>query len=335
MTQNTLWFVLIGVLYGGYFILEGFDFGVGILLPFLAKDDIRRRVIINTIGPHWDANEVWLIVAGGATFAAFPGWYATLFSGFYIPLFLILIALIGRGVGLEFRSKDENPLWRSFWDWAIFCGSVVPAILWGVAFSNFVLGVPIDASMNYTGGFWNLLSPYAILGGVVSLMGFILQGAIFISLKTTGDLFEKAHKIVNRLFPVVLVLIGSFFILSYYTIDKKGMTPVPTLILAVISFLLVGWFVRQKRDGLAFFFNSLTILLTLMSVFLQLYPRVLVSSSSPEWSLTIFNSSSGPTTLYTMSIVALILIPFVLLVQVWAYWIFRKRIMEKPESLEY
>ncbi|MEN6410659.1 MAG: cytochrome d ubiquinol oxidase subunit II, partial [Anaerolineaceae bacterium] len=208
MSLETIWFILIAVLFTGYFILEGFDFGVGILLPFLGKDDLKRRVLINTIGPHWDGNEVWLITAGGAMFAAFPGWYATLFSGFYLPLFLILIALIFRGVAFEFRSKDDRPLWRSFWDWAIFFGSLIPALLWGVALANFIRGVPIDASMNYTGGFWNLLNPYALVGGFVSLLGFTLQGAIFLSLRTTDFIHEGARKIVNALWlPVALLLV--------------------------------------------------------------------------------------------------------------------------------
>ncbi len=187
MDLNILWFILIAVLYTGFFVLEGFDYGVGILLPFLAKDDTRRRVIINSIGPFWDANEVWLLTAGGATFAAFPHWYATLFSGFYMALFLLLVALILRGVAFEFRSKDENPRWRNFWDWMIFVGSFLPALLIGVAFSNLVRGVPIDANMNYVGGFWNLLNWYALLGGLTAVAVFSLFGAIFLSLKTTGE----------------------------------------------------------------------------------------------------------------------------------------------------
>ena len=180
MDLNIVWFILIAVLWTGYFALDGFDLGVGILLPFLGKDDTRRRIILNTIGPHWDGNEVWLITAGGATFAAFPGWYATLFSGFYLPLFLILIALILRGIAFEFRSKDENPRWRSLWDWCAFNGSLVTAILWGVAFANFIRGVPIDGELQYAGGFWNLLNPFALLGGLVSVTGLILYGSAFL-----------------------------------------------------------------------------------------------------------------------------------------------------------
>lgn len=197
MTLNTLWFILIAVLYTGFFVLEGFDFGVGILLPFLSKDkdpekvDRKRRVMINTIGPHWDGNEVWLLTAGGATFAAFPHWYATLFSGFYLALFLLLVALIARGVAFEFRSKDENPRWRKLWDWCLFLGSLVPSLLLGVAFANLVRGVPIDAEMNYVGGFFNLLNPYALLAGITMVVSFTLYGAIFISMKTEGELRES------------------------------------------------------------------------------------------------------------------------------------------------
>src|SRR5512136_82348 len=199
MTLNILWFVLVAVLFTGFFFLEGFDYGVGILLPFLGKQDGERRMLINTIGPFWDGNEVWLLTAGGAMFAAFPNWYATLFSGFYLALLLILLALIVRGVAFEFRSKDKNPRWRSLWDWLIFVGSFVPALLWGVALANIVKGVPIDASKNYVGGFFNLLNPYALVGGLTSLAGFALHGAIFLSLKTTDGLMERAHTMANRL----------------------------------------------------------------------------------------------------------------------------------------
>jgi len=203
MDLNTFWFMLVAVLFIGYFFLEGFDYGVGILLPFLAKDDQGRRVILNTIGPHWDGNEVWLLTAGGAIFAAFSGWYATLFSGFYLALVLMLVGLIVRGVALEFRSKDENPTWRETWDWLIFAGSLIPALLWGVALANIVKGVPIDASKNYVGGFFNLLNPYALLGGLTSLAGFTLHGAIFLCLKTTDDL-DAAERLMQGRMTLVI-----------------------------------------------------------------------------------------------------------------------------------
>lgn len=338
MDLNSLWFALIAVLYIGYFVLEGFDFGVGILLPFLGKNDTQRRVIINTVGPHWDGNEVWLITAGGATFAAFPHWYATLFSGFYLPLLLILVALILRGVAFEFRSKDENPLWRHFWDWAIFGGSLVPAFLWGVAFANFVRGVPIDASMNYVGGFWNLLNPYALLGGLVSLLGFVLHGSIFLALKTDGELLDRARVTAKRVWLPVLIVTLLFAVFTYSETDilyKLGVNPGVIPIGAILALMACGWFVYQNWSGWAFIMNCLAIIFSASSIFLALYPRVLISSLNPEWSLTVTNSASGPTTLRTMSFVALIFIPILLAYQGWSYWVFRKRVSEKSEALEY
>jgi len=334
MDLNTLWFVLIAVLYIGYFILDGFDLGVGILLPFLAKDDRRRRVLINTIGPHWDGNEVWLLTAGGATFAAFPGWYATLFSGFYMPLFFILIALILRGVAFEFRSKDDNPRWRAAWDWAIFGGSLVPALLWGVALTNFVRGVPIDASMNYVGGFWNLLNPFALLGGALSLLAFTLHGALFLSLKTTDDLREKAEKTAWTLWiPTVLALV--LYVISLYLLTdifaRLGINPGIIPIAAVFTLLAAGYFIRAKRSGWAFVMSSLSILFAVATIFRILYPRVLVSSIDTLYSLNIVNTASSPYTLRIMSIVALIFVPIVLAYTAWSYWIFRKRISLKTD----
>jgi cytochrome d ubiquinol oxidase subunit II len=329
MDLNTVWFALIGVLFIGYFVLEGFDMGVGILLPFLAKDDRRRRVIINTIGPHWDGNEVWLLTAGGATFAAFPNWYATLFSGLYLPLFLILIALIVRGVAFEFRSKDEDPRWRSLWDWCIFAGSAIPALLWGVAFANFIRGLPIDANMMYTGGFWNLLNWYALLGGLVSLSGFTLYGAIFLSLKTDGDLREKAEKLSWKLWIPAVVLMLVFIIASEISTDfvaRLGINPGPIPIGAGAALLVAGYLIRIKRTGWAFIMVVLTILFSITTIFMQLFPRVMVSSLNPEWSLTIYNAASSPYTLRIMTIVALIFTPIVLAYQGWTYWVFRKRL---------
>jgi cytochrome d ubiquinol oxidase subunit II len=338
MELNTIWFILIAILYTGYFVLEGFDFGVGILLPFLGKDDQRRRTIINTIGPHWDGNEVWLITAGGATFAAFPHWYATLFSGFYLPLLLILAALIVRGVSFEFRSKDANPRWRRTWDWTIFTGSLLPALLWGVAFANFVRGVPIDASMNYTGGFWNLLNGYALLGGLASLSGFMLHGAIFLTLKTTSSLLDDTRRLTKQLWVPAMVLLAGFAFATYYATDiLEGPATVAIVvsICALIVAMLAGYFVFIRRTGWAFIMTCLVIALTVATVFLTLYPRLMVSSLNPAWSLTITNAASGPNTLRIMTIVAAVFVPLVLLYQGWSYWVFRKRVTGKPESLTY
>lgn len=337
MDLNTLWFILVGVLYIGYFVLEGFDMGVGILLPFLGTSDRKRRAIINTIGPHWDGNEVWLLTAGGATFAAFPNWYATLFSGFYLPLFLILIALIVRGVAFEFRSKDENPRWRSLWDGCIFGGSAVPALLWGVAFANFVRGVPIDSQMMYVGGFWNLLNPFALLGGLVSLTGFTLYGAIFLSLKTSDDLMSSAQATAWKLWIPTQVVLVAFIVASYFATDvvqRLGINPGPVPIGAALALLGAGYFIYVRRSGWAFFLAALTILLSVTTIFMELFPRVMVSSLNPDWSLTIYNASSSPYTLRIMTIVALIFTPLVLVYQGWTYWIFRKRVSEK-DNLHY
>jgi len=334
---NTLWFILVTVLFIGYFILEGFDFGVGILLPFLGKEDRERRVIINTIGPFWDGNEVWLITAGGAIFAAFPNWYATLFSGFYLALFLMLVALIVRGVAFEFRSKDNNPQWRSLWDWMIFVGSFIPALLWGVALGNILRGVPIDASMTYVGGFFNLLNPYALLGGLTTLTVFTLQGAIFLVLKTDGDLMSRAMAATKKVGPVATVMVFGFVVVGYFMTEafaRLGINPGIIPITAGAVLLAAGWFIHNDRPGWAFIMNSLTILLSTVTIFMSLFPRVMVSSLNPDWSLTIYNASSSPYTLKVMTIVALIFVPIVLAYQGWSYYVFRQRVTLQSE-LEY
>jgi cytochrome d ubiquinol oxidase subunit II len=338
MDLNILWFILIAVLYTGFFVLEGFDYGVGILLPFLGKDDTRRRMIINSIGPFWDANEVWLLTAGGATFAAFPHWYATLFSGFYLALFLLLLALILRGVAFEFRSKDENPRWRNFWDWMIFVGSFLPALLVGVAFSNLVRGVPIDANMNYVGGFWNLLNPYALLGGLTAVAVFTLFGAIFLSLKTTGEVLEAAKAAARRLWIPVSVLFLVFAVSTYFATDilsSLGVNPGVVPLAAIAALLMGGYFTRREKYRLAFTLVTLSIAFTVITLFMILFPRVMISSLNPEWSLTIYSAASSPYTLRIMTIVAVVFVPVVLVYQGWTYWVFRKRVTSDPQALEY
>ncbi len=338
MDLNSLWFILIAVLYIGFFVLEGFDFGVGILLPFLAKNDTERRVVINTIGPHWDGNEVWLLTAGGATFAAFPQWYATLFSGFYLPLFLLLMALILRGVAFEFRSKDDSPSWRKLWDWAIFVGSLLPAILLGVAFANIVKGVPIDAAMRYTGGFFNLLNLYALIGGLTTLAVFILHGAIFLSMKTTGVVLERSQAAARKLWlPAVAALLILLVATYFYTdiLARLGVNPGVVPLVGIVAILLAGYFLRKGHHGWAFAMTSVTITFSLATMFLILFPRLMVSSSNPDWSLTIYTAASSAYTLRVMTIVALTLVPVVLAYQAWSYWVFRKRVESKPEKLTY
>jgi len=337
MDLNTLWFVLVGVLFIGFFILEGFDYGVGILLPFLSFTDAERRRIINTIGPVWDGNEVWVLAAGGAIFAAFPHWYATLFSGFYLALFLMLAALIVRAVAFEFRSKDRRPAWRTTWDWMIFVGSAVPALLWGVALGNMLKGVPIDASKTYVGGFFNLLNPYALLAGLTTLAAFTTHGAIFLALKSTDPVRVRALDATRLVGPAATVLIGLFIAATYYWTDafaRLGVNPGLVPVSAVAAMLGAGAFVRRNRMGWAFTMTCVALALATITIFMSLYPRVMVSSLDPAWSLTIYNASSSPYTLKVMSIVALIFVPIVLAYQGWTYWVFRHRV--GPETrLEY
>ncbi len=338
MDLNTLWFILIAVLYVGFFFLEGFDFGVGMLLPFLGKNDAERRAVINTIGPHWDGNEVWLITAGGATFAAFPQWYATLFSGFYLALFLLLLALIARGVAFEFRSKLPSPRWRGFWDWTIFSGSLLASILLGIAFANLARGVPIDAKMTYTGSLWTLLNPYGLLGGLATAATFLLNGAIFLNLKTDGDLMERAHKTARRLWlPTVLLIIVLLVATYIYTelLARLGVDPGIVPIASLAALLLAGYFLFRKNIGWAFAMMGTHIALTLVTCFMIMFPRVMISTLDPAYSLTIYTAASSPYTLRVMSIVALIFVPLVLAYQVWTYWIFRKRLSADPKNLTY
>lgn len=334
---NAIWFILIAVLFTGFFFLEGFDYGVGILLPFAARNDRERRVVINTIGPHWDGNEVWLITAGGAIFAAFPHWYATLFSGFYLALFLILLALIFRGVAFEFRSKDENPAWRKTWDAAIFAGSLLPALLWGVAFANIVRGVPIDGSMAYTGTLWTLLNPFALLGGLVTLALFTLHGALFLSLKTDGVILERVQSYLSRLWIPVVALTLAFVGFSVVETDlfvTVNVVQGAGLAMAVLALLAAGRMIQQRRLGRAFLGTGLTIVGVVTFLFGGLFPRVMPSSLGSQYDLTIYNAASSPYTLQVMSVVALIFVPIVLLYQGWSYWVFRKRVT-MDSHLEY
>jgi cytochrome d ubiquinol oxidase subunit II len=329
MNLNVLWFLLITILFTGFFFLEGFDFGVGMLLPFLGKNDAQRRIVINAIGPFWDANEVWLLTAGGAMFAAFPQWYATLFSGFYLPLVLMVLALIARGVAFEFRGKDERPAWRSFWDRMIFLGSTLPGFLWGVAITNVIEGVPIDAQMNYVGGFWNLLNPYALLGGLAFVALFLLHGAIFLSLKTEGEMRVKAFRAANSVWLPAVVLVFLFVFIGYFTTDvfvRLGVDPGIAPLGAGAALLSAGWFVKRQWGGWAFLLTGLTIVLSTLTIFLGLFPRVMISSLNPAWDPTISNAASSPYTLTVMSWIALLFIPIVLMYQGWNYWVFRQRL---------
>ncbi|MGD7789443.1 cytochrome d ubiquinol oxidase subunit II [Propionibacteriaceae bacterium Y1700] len=324
-TLQIVWFVLVAVLFVGYFVLEGFDFGVGMLLPFLAKDEKERRVMINTIGPVWDGNEVWILVAGGAMFAAFPEWYATLFSGFYLPLLLILVGLIVRGVAFEYRGKREDPAWRRRWDAAIIVGSALPALLWGVAFGNIVAGVPLDADHEYVGGFFTLLNPFALLAGVVTVTLFVTHGAIFIALKTVGDIRGRARRFAGRVGVVAAVALLGFA--AWYGFAHSN-TPLTWVTTAVAALALVGGLMANAlgREGWAFLGTAVTIAATVATLFLGLFPAVMPSTIDPAFTLHIGNASSAAYTLSIMTVAAAIFTPIVLLYQGWTYWVFRKRI---------
>jgi cytochrome d ubiquinol oxidase subunit II len=330
MTFQTTWFLLIAVLWVGYFILEGFDFGVGMLLPFVSRNEADRRAVLTTLGPVWDGNEVWLLVAGGATFAAFPEWYATLFSGFYLPLFLILISLIVRGVAFEYRSKYGKAQWRQRWDVAILISSAIPALLWGVAFANIVRGVPIEKSaqgnLEYVGGFFNLLNPYALLGGVVTLTVFLTHGAIFLSLKTAGSIRERSRELAAKIGLVAAVAAVAFLV--WTNLMLPALDPIVVTLSAVVALAWVAGLLAtvKVREGWAFIFSAVAIATFVSDLFFALYPRVMPSSLGAQFDLTITNASSTEYTLKVMTVVAVIMTPLILIYQGWTYWVFRKRI---------
>jgi cytochrome d ubiquinol oxidase subunit II len=293
-------------------------------MPVIGRNEPERRAVIATIGPVWDGNEVWVLVAGGATFAAFPEWYATLFSGFYLPLFLILVALIIRGVGFEYRGKRPEAAWRRRWDAAIFIGSLLPAILWGVAFANIVAGVPIDANHEFTGDLFTLLNPYGLLGGLTTLGLFVTHGAVFLALKSTGELRERANRFAWIAGLATAVVAVAFLA---WTQQQRGDTA--SLILSALAALaLVGAIVanRLRREGWAFIGTALTIVFAVAALFVALFPDVMPSSTDPAFSLTTTNAASTPYTLSIMTVVAVVFTPLVLIYQGWTYWVFRRRV---------
>ena len=330
---QTLWFGLIAVLWVGYFVLEGFDFGVGILSKVLARTDAERSQAFNAIGPVWDGNEVWLLTAGGATFAAFPEWYATLFSGFYLPLLLILLALIVRGVAFEFRHQRHDQRWVRSWEQALFWGSLLPAVLWGVAFANIVQGVPIQDRI-FTGNLLDLLGPYALLGGVTSLLLFTMHGAVFLALKVEGDLADRAAHLATRLGVATPIAVFAFLGWTYLNareLGNTGVVPSWVPLATIAAAALPEWLLREKQVGWAFVATAGTIAGTTATIFLNLYPRVMVSSFGPAEDLTVFNAASTDATLTLMAIAALVFVPIIVAYQAWTYWVFRERVrVDRP-----
>ncbi|NLU82354.1 cytochrome d ubiquinol oxidase subunit II [Rhodococcus sp. HNM0569] len=323
------WFILIAVLFTGYFVLEGFDFGVGMLMPIIGKrsrpdGEVRRRVVLNTIGPVWDGNEVWLITAGGALFAAFPEWYATLFSGFYLPLLIILVALILRICAIEWRGKIDDPAWRRRADWGIVIGSWVPAFLWGVAFANIVRGVEINEDKQVLSPLWDLLNPYALLGGLTTTLAFALHGAVFLALKTAGEVRTDAVSWARRL-AIPTLVVAAVFVLWTQFAHGSGWTWVP-LVLAAVALVGVVALVRIDSEGWAFVLTTIAIIGTVVLLFGSLFPDVMPSTLDPAFSLTVDNASSSHYTLVVMTWAAVLITPVVLIYQGWTYWVFRQRI---------
>ena len=323
---ETLWFVLVCVLWIGFMFLEGFDFGVGMLLMFVGKDKDERRAIIHTIGPVWDGNEVWLLTAGGATFAAFPNWYASMFSGFYLALFLVLFGLIIRGVSFEFWGKVESDGWRKTWEWAMAIGSFLPSLLVGVAFANLIRGISLDQAGNYTGSFWDLLNPYALLGGVVTLLLCLANGAQFLQLRTFDPLKQRAAGLARILVPLAALAVTGFVLWTFTEISHHSPGFWITAVVAIVAMVAAAVLSITGRAGLGFIAGGLGIAMTVATWFTALYPNVTVDSNNHAYNLTVFNAASNHYTLVVMTITALILVPIVLIYQIWTYYVFRQRV---------
>ena len=329
MGLQIFWFVLIAVLWGGYFLLEGFDFGVGMLLPFLPRDEEQRSVMFESIGPVWDGNEVWLVVAGGATFAAFPGWYASMFSGFYIALLLVLVCLIVRVVSFEWRSKSSSLRWRRIWLWANALGSFGASLIWGIALSALLFGVPLDSHGDFSGTFWDLFHPYTVLAGVAVVAVFAFHGATFLTLRTRGDLYDRSAR-AARVLSIPAVVLGAGFLAATVIVavdrnDKDVFPPVLPAALGIAALVAAAVLVR-RRGGLGFAMTGLGTVLVVATIFTSLYPRVMVSQPGFANSLTVTNAASAHYTLAVMSVVALLVTPVVLLYQAWTYRVFRHRL---------
>jgi len=338
MDLQGIWFFLWGLLWAVFFMTDGFDFGIGVLYPFLGKNDTDKRIMINSVGPLWNGNEVWLITAGGVTFAAFPLLYSVMFSSLYSGLMLILFALILRGVAFEFRSKIDTKSWRNVWDISIFAGSVLPAVLFGVTFANIFKGLPINKSGIYEGSFFGLLNLYGILGGLLFLILFMFHGALWLSLKTEGDLNQKAVSASLKIWPILLIsavifLAASWFYTKLY--DNYISNPVLFLdiLLTVAALLAARYFIKNKEFLKAWISSSVVIIGSVFFGIIGLYPNMLPSSINPEFSITAYNASSSHLTLKIMLVVVIIFIPAVIAYQAWAYYLFRGKVTK--EDLAY
>lgn len=333
-TLQLVWFGLITVLWIGFLVLEGFDFGVAMLIPFLGRTDKEKRVLVNSIGPTWDGNEVWLLTAGGAMFAAFPGWYATLFSALYLPLFLILIGLIVRGLAFEYRAKRPEQAWKDRWDWGACIGSFVVSLVLGIGFANFIKGLPVQVADGragvhvFTGGFWSLFSPFALLGGVVLVGLFVFHGAIFLALKTRGDVHERANAFARRI-GLGVIGAGAVFLLWSNLAYPDGLAGWILMVVAAAG-LVLGWYmVTQDRDGWAFIGTAVAIAVIAIGIFLHMYPNLGFDNAQAETPLNIVTASASEKTLTIMTWAAVVFVPIVLAYQAWSYWVFRRRLSTK------
>ncbi|WWB85972.1 cytochrome d ubiquinol oxidase subunit II [Priestia aryabhattai] len=334
---NEFWYLLVSILFVGFIFLEGFDFGIGMVSRFLGRNDLERRAFINTIGPFWDANEVWLISAIGAMFAAFPNWYATLLSGSYVLFVLLLLSLIGRGVAFEFRGKVEKQAWKNAWDWVIFFGSLFPPLIFGILFSALMKGLPVESNMQMNAGFSDIVNLYTITGGVTLTMLCLWHGLIFATIRTMDDIRDRSRKVAMKLLPMNALLLLIFSGMTFFETDlfsNHSRLMLYTFFIGIFVYLLAGFFLTRKKDGWAFAMSGLILILSISSIFAGLFPTVLVSSVNESYSLTIHNAASGNYSLKIMSYAAIALLPFVLGYQIWSYYVFRKRVDHK-EHMEY
>jgi cytochrome d ubiquinol oxidase subunit II len=331
MQLHTIWFIIIAVFWVGFFVLEGFDFGVGALHMFIGRNDTERRVAINTIGPWWDGNEVWLIVAGASMFAAFPGWYATMFSALYLALVLLLVALFARGVSFEYRGKRESLRWRTGWSWALTVGSVLIPLLVGVGLGDLLHGLPINASHEFTGNFFDLLTGYGLMTGVTLLTLCLLHGATFLALRTTGEIRDRARAAGRRL-GVVAIVVNIAWCIWTLVVIGGGTLPEPTQIFGVIAVIFAQRLATSDNDGWAFLASGFAIAASIGQIFISLYPHVMVSSTNHAYNLTVNNVAAGHYSLVVMTVVAVLVMPVVVLYQGWSFHVFRRRVGTPPTS---
>jgi cytochrome d ubiquinol oxidase subunit II len=325
MTLGDLWFIIDAIFWVGFFILEGFDFGVGMLHSFLGRSDLERRVLVNTIGPTWDGNEVWLIVAGAVIFAAFPAWYATMFSSLYLAMVLLLVALIVRGLSFEYQRKFDDPRWRSFWRWGLTVGSALIPFLVGVALGDLLHGLPINGQQQFTGNFFGLLTPFGLWTGLTLVVLSLLEGSTFLLLKTTGDLHARAQKAAVAIGGVAIVVTFGFMTWIHVGLGN-GFVPRPIEAFALLAVIGAAWAARERAEGWAFLGALLGIGASVGTLFTELYPRVMVSSTDAAYTLTIHTAASPSYTLRVMTVVAAIFVPAVLVYQAWSYKVFRHRL---------